>query len=116
MTRPTPKALKAAADRLMASDYADLVPLEFIGPVVDLIAEAVWTEALASLDDIAEHVVELRNDGWTIKHPLACRPDLFNCPVNRVAEAELVEPPKGRGRFPVWLDEQGRMSMGEEIR
>lgn len=48
---------------------------------------------LAALDDDPEHIIDLRADGWTIKHPLACRPDLFACPVNRAAERDLTEQP-----------------------
>ena len=45
-----------------------------------------------------EHIIDLRADGWTIKHPLACRSDLFNCRVNRAAETQ-VKKPKVTGRF-----------------
>lgn len=36
--------------------------------------------------ETAEHTIELREDGWTIMHPLSCRPHLFACPANRAAE------------------------------
>ena len=39
------------------------------------------------------HIVDLRADGWTIQHPMACRPNLFNCPVNQAASRDLTEPP-----------------------
>lgn len=39
------------------------------------------------------HVIDLREDGWTIMHPPACHPDLFACPVNRTAGRALEEPP-----------------------
>jgi len=45
------------------------------------------------------HIVQCTDAGWTIKHPLSCRPDLFNCPVNRAAEASLWgDIPAGNGR------------------
>lgn len=46
-----------------------------------------------------EHVIEFREDGWTIKHPIACRPHLFDCPVNQMAERDLLGPPAQLGRF-----------------
>jgi hypothetical protein len=50
--------------------------------------------------DLAEgHVIEVRASGWTIMHPLACRPRLFDCEVNRAAERDLAEAPAGLGRF-----------------
>lgn len=49
--------------------------------------------------DDGRHIIELRPDGFTIQHPLACRPILFNCPVNRVAQEDLAEPPDEYGRF-----------------
>lgn len=55
-------------------------------------------DALAAYVGPDRHVIEFRADGWTIQHPLACRPNLFDCPVNRVAERELTEPPISHGR------------------
>lgn len=50
--------------------------------------------------DIAEgHIIEIRETGWTIMHPLACRPRLFDCEVNRAAERDLTEQPADLGRF-----------------
>jgi hypothetical protein len=31
------------------------------------------------------HMIQLDNRGWTILHPLSCRPNLFDCPVNFAA-------------------------------
>jgi hypothetical protein len=44
------------------------------------------------------HVVELREDGWTIQHPLSCRPNLFDCIVNFAAREweEVRQHPHGR--------------------
>lgn len=43
--------------------------------------------------DVKHHLIEVRPDGWTIQHPLSCRPDLFNCRVNRAASATLTVAP-----------------------
>ena len=62
------------------------------------------------------HVIEFRADGWTILHPLACRPKLFDCPVNRVAERELTEPPAALGRFECELNDIGdRLLIGDRV-
>jgi hypothetical protein len=45
------------------------------------------------------HIVDLRADGWTIQHPMACRPNLFDCPVNRAAGVDLTGPPAEIGQF-----------------
>lgn len=60
------------------------------------------------------HVIELRADGWTIMHPLACRPHLFDCPVNRAAERDLTEPapPGNLGRYECWTAEVDRFHIG----
>lgn len=57
------------------------------------------------------HVMEIRQNGWTIKHPIACRPDLFNCPVNRAASAELEPPALEPGQYRVDLDDRGELKM-----
>lgn len=45
-------------------------------------------EVLAELGDTTEHVIQFRADGWTMRHPLACRPNLFKCPLNKALEKE----------------------------
>lgn len=61
------------------------------------------------------HVIEIREDGWTIQHPLACRPNLFDCPVNRAAGRELREPPGEFGRFECGLADDGNFIIGSEV-
>lgn len=57
------------------------------------------------------HVIEFREHGWTLQHPLSCRPDLFACPVNHAA--------KGRGRHELGRYEcrlgNGRLIVGNRI-
>jgi hypothetical protein len=53
------------------------------------------------------HIVAFTNDGWTIKHPLSCRPNLFECPVNEAAGRGLTEPPTELGQFVCDLDADG---------
>lgn len=54
------------------------------------------------------HVIDLREDGWTIMHPPACHPDLFACPVNQAATRNLEEPPpQAPGRYFCEFDPDG---------
>lgn len=54
------------------------------------------------------HIVAFTNDGWTIKHPLSCRPNLFECPVNDAAGRDLTgPPPAGLGQFVCDLNDDG---------
>lgn len=65
--------------------------------------------------ELAEHVIEFRTDGWTIMHPLACRPALFDCPVNRAAERDLTAPPDvDPGRYVIRLVD-GQLVIGEPV-
>jgi hypothetical protein len=59
--------------------------------------------------DGAQHVIEFREDGWTIRHPLTCRlGDLFACRVNRAAEVDVEGPPDaGLGRYVCDVDPAG---------
>jgi len=60
------------------------------------------------------HIIELRDDGWTIMHPPACHPDLFACLVNRAAGQDLAEPPpEAPGRYFCELDGDGFLVIGE---
>jgi hypothetical protein len=63
-----------------------------------------------------QHIVALDADSWTIKHPLSCRPNLFDCPVNKAAERDLTEPPVVVGRFVCDLDENGRFAIRQPTR
>lgn len=66
-------------------------------------ADALMDKAIQALGaapvDVDGHVIEVRETGWTIMHPLACRPRLFECEVNRAAERDLTEAPAVLGRF-----------------
>lgn len=59
------------------------------------------------------HVVELGTDGWTMKHPLTCRAQLFQCPVHKAALKS--EPLSNRlGRFTCTVGYDGFLVIGEE--
>lgn len=54
------------------------------------------------------HIVDLRDRGWTIQHPLSCRPNLFDCPINRAAERDLVARPAAFGRLECGVNDAGQ--------
>jgi hypothetical protein len=62
-----------------------------------------------------DHIIDLRDDGWTIQHS-ACRLDgrLFDCPVNRAA-FKLNGPPAAPGRYRCYVDDDGWLVIGEAV-
>lgn len=51
------------------------------------------------------HVYEQRPDGWSVKHPLACRDEMLDCPVHLAASAYQSAPVKpGRWRVEIGPD------------
>lgn len=78
----------------------------------DLDAGRIAAEDLAAAGLQVGHVVDLRDDGWTVQHPLTCGADLFGCPVNRAAERDLTGPPHEFGRFECGV-EGGEFWIGE---
>lgn len=60
------------------------------------------------------HQIELREDGYTIQHPMACRPNLFDCVFNLMVREDFTEPPTELGRF--YLDFDGAdLTVGERV-
>lgn len=61
------------------------------------------------------HIIELREDGWTLMHPPACHPNLFACPLSRAATRDLAGAPKpsAMGEFFCDLRPNGRLRIGE---
>lgn len=80
------------------------------------LARAILDAGYRLVDVDEGHVIEFREDGWTISHPLSCRPKLFDCLVNRVAEKELSKRPDVLGRFECELNDIGdRLLIGDRI-
>jgi hypothetical protein len=106
--------------RLVGESSAELAEVAAVGGRLAEELEAARGEIarLTALvgDDNGQHVIEFRADGWTIMHPLACRPDLFACPVNRVAGVGLTEPPAALGRYEVSLNDAGdQLLIGDRV-
>ena len=83
----------------------------------DRMLKAYGQALLASLDIDPRHIIDFRDDGWTIQHPLTCRPNLFACPVNRAAGQQVTaEPATGLGRYACWLHEDdGLLVLGDRV-
>ena len=63
------------------------------------LARTILTAGYRWVNPVDTHTIDVREGGWTIMHPLACRPRLFDCEVNRAAERDLTEAPAELGRF-----------------
>lgn len=102
------------------------VALRFAGQRYWQARGAVSFEAFMSDEDVAdwaplvpddgqrEHVIDVREDGWTIKHPMSCRSDLFACEVNRVAGQQLKAMPAPAGQYECRVNE-GVFVVGEAV-
>lgn len=106
----------AAYDAIMSEPdvpfrQADAVAHRLAAGARVLVGEVERLRALLGSDD-GRHIVEFRADGWTIQHPLSCRPNLFACEVNRAAGRELTEPPAELGVFACRI-EGGRFVVGD---
>jgi hypothetical protein len=66
---------------------------------------------LRGLVDEDSHVAEFTDEGWSIQHPLPCRPDLQGCEVHKAVaeEAEFIggSPVEELGRYVVTLGPNG---------
>jgi hypothetical protein len=77
-----------------------------------LLAEVERLRAELGETEHNHHIVDFRENGWTVQHPLSCRPNLFDCKVNKAAERDLTEPPAELGRFVCELDGDGQFAIG----
>lgn len=70
---------------------------------------------IAEFEGDTRHQIELREDGWTIMHPMICRPDLFVCEFNALARdtPELGQLPNGR--YYCTVDGYKRLVIQEEV-
>jgi hypothetical protein len=90
---------------LMGNAYLGELDGDDLEEVVQIVLSALVASGWRREQDVhAGHVIEVREDGWTIMHPLVCRPNLFDCPVNRVAELTR---PDALGRFECELNDTG---------
>lgn len=60
-----------------------------------------------------EHLIEFRNDGWTIQHPIAERLDgsMFDCPMANWDGGDIGY----RGQYVLYQDDDGQLNIGAEV-
>jgi len=97
--------------RLMADRLRRIVAAQVWTGALELDdAEAIVTDLLDTagllhlLDADPRHLVKFDADHWVLQHPLACRPNLFACPLNRVG---FPGPPDVLGVYVVGLNDAG---------
>lgn len=60
------------------------------------------------------HVLLIGGLGWTMQHPLSCRPDLLSCPVPGLVSEQRIDATLPDGRYPVYVD-RGRVTLGDAL-
>lgn len=60
------------------------------------------------------HIVKFDDDGWTLKHPVRCRPNLFECVYNHLGYQDLYDA-NDDGEYPVHQDGNGHPVLGAKI-
>lgn len=74
-------------------------PLHYWADAAALL-DALTADGWVRMDPAEPHLIQFRPDGWTIQHPLRCRPNLFACEVNRVAGQQIDgQPATGLGVY-----------------
>ena len=99
------------ADTRVPQTYAQLDLLREAFPA--LLAERerlrAENERLTKLLGPDYHVYEQREDGWSLKHPVACREEMLDCPVH-LAASQYDEPPVEPSRYRVELNSVGSLN------
>jgi hypothetical protein len=99
----------------ISNGYADdLNAREVPEPLPPLESDKV-TRAQAEYAAAERHVIDLNENGWTIKHPLSCRPNLLDCPISTAADRDLTSPPAEWGRYVCELDSDGSFVVGPRV-
>lgn len=58
-----------------------------------------YTRALRSIHD-PSHYAQFGDHGWTVQHPLRCRPNMLECPIGAMMTQQVKRPPDdGPGRY-----------------
>jgi hypothetical protein len=111
VTAPEP-AVRAAREAALAlwleraERHVEASPEDHVAALVDAALDALsaaWHLVPREPGD-EHHVLDVREDGWTLKHPLTCRPRLFECQANVAAE-RLPDRPAEIGRYRVTVDQ-----------
>ncbi len=101
------------ADPERADGYTERMAADaaFRAEMAAALAALAGAGRMMPVDAETAHLVELRDEGWTVQHPMSCRPNLFACEVNRAAERGLTAVPDSLGVFECRA-EDGRFVIG----
>lgn len=80
--------------------------LSLLDTIESQAARIATAERLAEALNNDPHVVEFRPDGWSLRHPVLCRGDMFACDVHRYLDAQP-KPLKKPGRYTVLAHTDG---------
>jgi hypothetical protein len=82
---------------------ADAVDTDDLQELVDELEKARAELRALNASLISEdHLINFTEDGWTLQHPLSCRPNLFTCRVNKLSSEQITEPPTaGLGTYAI---------------
>lgn len=109
-TKPTVEEALSAVAEPTADDY------DRWQTIAEVLADEIGRLRIL-LSESPEHVIEFTDQGWTIMHPIACRPDLFACPVNRAAGDRIEQ--RGQwisdGRYVCSVTDDGRFVVGRRV-
>jgi hypothetical protein len=91
----------------------------FAGAVYDAVKQLgdCYDQVLDEISLETEHLVQIRPDGfsWTAQHPIACRPNLFECPVTRQMEAYPRDTLPEPGVWLVRITDSGKVQFAERV-
>jgi hypothetical protein len=105
-------AIEAGADALTLATQTrpgllEPAQAEYLAALVITASLPTLTRAFGDPDDGPTHIIEFTETGWTIQHPIACRPTLFTCPVNQAAQSNFTGPPPALGRYECDVNDLG---------
>lgn len=104
-TREDPRVLPVA--RSLGNCLPDETPSnDFITYAEEALAAADFVDPLRQ----PGHVLDLREDAYSLQHPPECRPDLLHCSL-QVFMQEIEKAPALPGRYRVQLDDDGTLHL-----
>ncbi|MBL6275349.1 hypothetical protein JMF97_04135 [Micromonospora fiedleri] len=101
------------ADQERADGYTERMAADpaFRAEMTAAVAALAGAGRMMPVDAETAHLIELTADGWTVQHPLSCRPNLFRCEVSRAAGRDLTVAPETLGVFECEVQD-GRFVIG----
>ncbi|WP_435585793.1 hypothetical protein [Micromonospora aurantiaca (nom. illeg.)] len=95
--------------------YDDREHTDLAGVLWELAEEVIRAADAASPET---HVIDIRPDGWDIRHPTSCPADLSACPLRDVTGPGMAAswPPAPPGRYECFVNDLGdRFLLGDRV-